>query len=115
MKPDDAECGLFLGQTQLELGAFDDATAVFLEVVKKNPNYTQAYYFLGQSLGKQGDLADAHYYLAVYHARKRDYQTAVVQLRSALKHAKDPEKKAKIEKALKQIEDGLAKAKKKSE
>jgi len=115
MKPDDAECGLFLGQTQLELGAFDDATAVFLEVVKKNPGYTQVYYFLGQSLGKQGDLADAHYYLAVYHARKRDFQTAVVQLRSALKHAKDPEKKAKIEKALKQIEDGLAKAKKKSE
>ncbi len=115
MKPDDAECGLFLGQTQLELGAFDDATAVFLEVVKKNPRYTQVYYFLGQSLSKQGDLADAHYYLAVYHARKRDYQTALVQLRSALKHAKDPEKKAKIEKALKQLEDGMAKAKKKSE
>lgn len=111
MKPDDAECGLYLGQTQLELGAFDDATAVFLEVVKKNPNYTQAYYFLGQSLGKQGDLADAHYYLAVYHARKRDYHTAVIQLRSALKYAKDPEKKAKIEKKLKELEDGMAKKK----
>jgi predicted Zn-dependent protease len=115
MKPDDAECGFFLGQTQLELGAFDDATAIFLEVVKKNPDYTQVYYFLGQSLGKQGDLADAFYYLAVYHARKRDYHAAEVQLRRALKHAKDAEKRAKIEKALKELEDSLSKAKKKSE
>jgi predicted Zn-dependent protease len=115
MIPEDAECGLFLGEAQLELGAYDDASAVFLDIVKKNPNYTQVYYFLGQSLGKQGDLADAHYYLAVFHARKRDYQTAVVQLRRALKHAKDPEKKAKIEKSLKKLEDSLSKAKKKSE
>ena len=112
--PDDAECGLFLGELQLELGAFDEASAVFLDLVKKNPGYTQAYYFLGQSLGKQGDLADAHYYLAVFHARKREYQTAVAQLRRALKHAKDAEKRAKIEKALKQLEDSLSKAKKKS-
>ena len=115
MIPDDAECGLYLGETQLELGSFDDASAIFLDVVKKNPTYTQAYYFLGQSLGKQGDLADAHYNLAIYHARKRDYQTAVVQLRRALKYAKDAEKRAKIEKALKKLEDGLSKTKKKSE
>ncbi|MGD9182412.1 MAG: M48 family metalloprotease [Desulfobacterales bacterium] len=112
--PNDAECGLFLGELQLELGAFDDASAVFLDIVKKNPTYTQVYYFLGQSLGKQGELADAHYYLAVFHSRKRDYQTAVIQLRRALKYAKDAEKRAKIEKALKQLEDSLSKAKKKS-
>ena len=113
MMPDNGECGLFLGQTQLELGAFDNASAVLSEVVTKNPTYTQAYYFLGQSLGKQGDLANAHYYLAVYHARKRDFQTALVQLRRALKHAKDPETKAKIEKVLKQLEDSMSDAKKK--
>ena len=86
--PNDAECSLYLGQTQFELGAFDDASALFLDVVKKNPSYTQAYYFLGQSLGKQGDLADAHYYLAVFHSRKRDYKTAVLQLKRALRYAK---------------------------
>jgi predicted Zn-dependent protease len=115
MIPEDAECSLFLGEAQLELGSYDKASAVFLDIVKKNPTYTQVYYFLGQSLGKQGELADAHYYLAVFHARKRDYQTAVIQLRRALKHAKDPEKKAKIEKSLKKLESGLSKAKKKSE
>ena len=111
MIPDDAECSLFLGQTQLELGAFDDASALLLDTVKKNPNYTQAYYFLGQSLGKQGNLADAHYYLAVFHSRKRDYQTAVLQLQRALKYAKDAEKRAKIEEALKKLQDALAKKK----
>ena len=115
MIPDDAECGLFLGEAQLELGAYDDASTVFLDVVKKNPTYTQVYYFLGQSLGKQGELADAHYYLAVFHARKKDYQTAAIQLRRALKYVKDPEKKAKIEKSLKTLEDSLAKKKKKAE
>jgi len=115
MIPDDAECGLFLGQTQLELDAFDDASAVLSDIVKKNPNYTQAYYFLGQSQGKQGDLADGFYNLAIYHSRKRDYQTAAVQLRRALQYAKDDEKRAKIEKALKELEDSLAKAKKKPE
>jgi len=115
MIPEDAECSLYLGEAQLELGAYDNASAVFLDIVKKNPTYTQVYYFLGQSLGKQGELADAHYYLAVFHARKRDYQTAVIQLRLALKHAKDPEKKAKIEKSLKKLESGLSKTKKKSE
>ena len=112
--PDDAECGLFLGELQLELGAYDNASAIFLDIVKKNPTYTQVYYFLGQSLGKQGELADAHYYLAVFHARKKDYKTAVIQLRRALKHAKDPEKKAKIEKSLKELEGSLSKDKKKS-
>jgi predicted Zn-dependent protease len=112
--PNDAECGLYLGELQLELGAYDDASAIFLDIVKKNPTYTQVYYFLGQSLGKQGDLADAHYYLAVFHSRKRDNQTAVIQLRRALKYAKDPAKKAKIEKALKKLEDSLSKAKRKS-
>ncbi|MGD9044549.1 MAG: M48 family metalloprotease [Desulfobacterales bacterium] len=115
MIPDDAECSLFLGEAQLELGAYDDASTVFLDIVKKNPTYTQVYYFLGQSLGKQGELADAHYYLAVFHARKKDYQTAVIQLRLALKYVKDPEKKAKIEKSLKTLEDSLAKRKKKTE
>ena len=109
--PDDAECSLFLAQTQFELGAFDASSALLLDVVKKNPNYTQAYYFLGQSLGKQGDLADAHYYLAVFHSRKRDYKTAVLQLRRALRYAKDPEKKSKIEAALKRLEDHLDKKK----
>lgn len=111
MLPDDSECSLYLAQTQLELGAFDQSSALLLEVVKKNPDYTQAYYFLGQSLGKQGNLADAHYYLAVFHSRKGDVKTATLQLERALKYAKDAETKAKIEAALKKLKDSEAKEK----
>ena len=107
--PDDAECGLYLGQTYMEMGLFDKASPVLEAVVKKHPAFTEAYYTLGQSLGKQGNLGDAHYYLGIYHTRKGDYKTAVVQYRHALKYVKDPDRRAKIEKRLKRFEKALSK------
>ena len=115
MIPDDAECRLFLGQTQMELELYDEASSVLLSLIEKNPDYTQAYYFLGQSLGKQGNLADAHYYLAVYHSRKKDYQTAVVQLQNALKYTKDAERRAQIENKLKELKGILSPKNEKSD
>ena len=107
--PDDADCGLYLGQTYMEMGLLDEASPVLREVVEKHPGYTKAYFILGQSLGKQGNLGDAHYYLGVYHTRKGDYKTAVAQYRRALKYVKDVERRTKIEKRLKNLEDALAK------
>jgi len=107
--PDDADCGLYLGQTYMEMGLLDEASPVLREVVKKHPRYTKAYFILGQSLGKQGNLGDAHYYLAIYHSRRGDYKTAVVQYRRALKYVKDIERRTKIEKRLKRLEKALAK------
>jgi cytochrome c-type biogenesis protein CcmH/NrfG len=88
---------------------------VLLGLVEKNPDYTEAYYFLGQSLGKQGNLADAHYYLGVYHSRKKDYQTAVVQFQNALKYTKDAERRAQIENKLKELKDALSPKNEKSD
>ena len=107
--PDDADCGLYLGQTYMEMGLLDEASPVLREVVEKHPGYTKAYFILGQSLGKQGNLGDAHYYLGVYHTRKGDYKTAVAQYRRALKYVKDVERRTKIEKRLKRLEAALAK------
>jgi predicted Zn-dependent protease len=109
MIPDDAECGLYLGQTYMEMELFDEASPVLQEVVKKHPGYTQAYFILGQSLGKQGNLGDAHYYLGVYHTRKGDSKNAVLQYRQALKYVKDPERRAKIEERLKKFEKAQSK------
>jgi predicted Zn-dependent protease len=109
MIPDDADCGLYLGQTYMEMGLFDEASPVLEEVVEKHPAYTQAYYILGQSLGKQGNLGDAYYYLGVYHTRKRDYKTAAVQYQRALKYVKDPDRRTKIEERLKEFEKALSK------
>jgi predicted Zn-dependent protease len=115
MIPDDAECRLFLAQTQMELELYDEASPALLRLVENNPDYTEAYYLLGQSLGKQGNLADAHYYLAIYYSRKNDFQTAVVQLQNALKYTKDPEKRAKIENKLKELKGAQSPQNEKSE
>ncbi len=107
--PDDAECGLYLGQTYMEMERFDEASPVLQAVVEKHPGFTQAYYILGQSLGKQGNMGDAHYYLGIYHTRKGDYKTAVAQYRRALKYVKDPDRRRKIEERLKAFEKALSK------
>jgi len=107
--PDDAECGLYFGQTYMDMGLFDEASPVLLDVVKKHPGYTKAYLILGQSLGNQGNLGDAHYYLGIYHTRRGDYKTAVVQYRNALKYVKDPDRRAKIEERLKEFEKATSK------
>jgi predicted Zn-dependent protease len=109
MIPEDAECGLYLGQTYMDMGLYEEASPVLEEVVQKHPGYTKAYFTLGQSLGKQGNLGDAHYYLGIYHTRKGDYTTAVVQYRRALKYVKDPARRAKIEERLKKFEEAFTK------
>jgi len=109
MIPDDADCGLYLGQTYMELGLFEEASPVLREVVEKHPGYSEAYYILGQSLGKEGNLGDAYYYLGDYHTRKRDYKTAVVQYRRALEYVKDHDRRNKIEERLKKLEKALGK------
>jgi predicted Zn-dependent protease len=109
MIPDDADCSLYLGQTYMEMGRYDEASTVLRGVVEKHSGYTRAYYVLGQSLGKQGNLADAHYYLGIYHTRKRDLKTAIVQYRQALKYTEDVERRTTIEKRIKKFEKILAK------
>ena len=107
--PDDADCGLFLGQTYMAMGRYEESSAILREVVAKHRRYTRAYYALGQSLGKEGDLADAHYYLGVYHSRRGDLKTAIVQYRRALKYTQDTDRRAKIEERVEKYEKILAK------
>jgi predicted Zn-dependent protease len=96
-------------KTAMDMELYDEASPVLQEVVNKHPQYTKAYYILGQSLGKQGHLGDAHYYLAIYHTRRGDYKTAVVQYRRALEYVKDPVRRAKIEERLKKFEEEYSK------
>ena len=102
MIPEDPECLFYLGRTQMELGNLADASDRLLKLTRQFPRFTPAYYFLGQSLGKQQQLGDAHYYLGVFYLRKRNYKNATIQLKQALKHIQDDEKR-------KQIQDWLGK------
>ncbi len=93
MIPEDPECLFYIGRTQMEMGNLAEASDRFLKLIRQFPQFTQAYYFLGQSLGKQQQLGDAHYYLGVFYLRTRDYKNAKVQLKQALKHSPDADKR----------------------
>jgi predicted Zn-dependent protease len=100
MIPDDAECLFYLSRTQMELGNLAEASDDLLKLTRQYPDFTQAYYFLGQSLGQQQKLGDAHYYLSVFYLRKRDFKNAKFQLKQALKHPQDDERRKKINEGL---------------
>jgi predicted Zn-dependent protease len=97
MIPKDPECAFYLGRTQMEMGKLPEAIDSFQKLTVQYPKYTPAYYYLGQSLGQQQQLGDAHYYLGVYYLRKREYKNAMVQLKQALKHSQDADKRKQIE------------------
>ena len=114
MIPNDPECIFFLGRTQMEQGRLQEATDIFMKLTQQHSEFTPAYYFLGQSLGKQGNLGDAHYYLGIYYVRKRDIKSAMVQLKLALKHNQDAEKRKQIETLLSKISGQQAQEKSKN-
>jgi predicted Zn-dependent protease len=112
MIPKDAECQFYLGRVQLEMGDLADASGSLLQVTRDFPGYTEAYYFLGQSLGKQNQLGDAHYYLGVFYLRSRDFKNAKIQLTQALKHSQDDEKRKQIQEWLGKLDPKKVKNKK---
>lgn len=112
MIPADPDTLFYLGRTQQELGRRAEAIALYADLIQKAPDYREAYYFLGQNLGQQGSLADAHYYLGLYHLRSRDLKTAAAQFKQALRNTTDPEKRERAERLLKQVEDEIRAEKK---
>ena len=96
MIPDDADCLFYLGRTQMEMGNLNEAADSLLKLTRKHPDYTPGFYFLGQSLGQQQKFGDAYYYLGIFYLKKRDFKNAQVQLKQALKHQQDDEKRKKI-------------------
>ncbi len=114
MIPEDPECLFYLGRTQMEMGNLAEASDRFLKLTRQFPQFTQAYYFLGQSLGKQQQLGDAHYYLGVFYLRSRDYKNAAIQMKQALKYNPDDEKRKQIQEWLSQMGGDKDKDKSKS-
>ena len=104
MIPKDPECAFYLGRTQFEMGNSAEAIANFRTLTQQYPEFIPAYYYLGQSLGQQQQLGDAHYYLGVYYLRKRDFKNARIQLRQALKHLDNAERRKQVEKWVAKLE-----------
>jgi predicted Zn-dependent protease len=102
--PDDPDTLFFLGRAQQELGHADEAVMLYQAVIQRMPEYRNAYYFLGQVLGRQGAVAEAHYNLGLYHLRGFDYKTAAAQFRQALRNNPDPARRERLDQLLKQTE-----------
>lgn len=99
----DAELLFYLGRTRLELGELESASAALEELIEKKPEYTDAYYFLGQAYGKLEKYADAHFYLGVYYKKKNEMKNARFHLRKALTYTTDPGRTDEIEKMLEEL------------
>ena len=97
MIPNDPECAFYMGRTQMELGNMPEASNNFQALTVNYPKFKPAFYYLGQSLGQQQQLGEAHYYLGVYYLKKREFKKALVQLKQALKHIQDAEKREQVE------------------
>lgn len=98
--PADFETFYLLGRTQLELEENNQAADTLRTVLEKQPDFLQAFKYLGEAYGKQGRMGDAHYYLGRYHHDRGDMKTAAFHLRQVIKHSQDPRQKAEAEEML---------------
>lgn len=109
---DDPEILFYLGRTQVELGHLMDAVATFEELIAKYQNYPLAFRSLSETYWKLGKMDDYHYYLGIYYVKISNFKNADFHLKKALDRTSDLDKKAKIEKLLKEIGTKLIKLKK---
>ncbi len=100
---DNPQSRLYLGRTQMELGRMEDARETFAELVRNNADYTQAFYYLGESSGRLGDMFAAHYNLGRFYRHKGDRKNASFHLKRAMKLAADHSQEAMVESQLESL------------
>ncbi len=93
----------YLGRTQQALNHLEKAALSFESLINAYPGYLQAYYFIGETYGKLDRMPEAHYYLGLFHYKKREYRIARFHLQRAQKSIKDAQKLDVIKEALKTI------------
>jgi len=94
---------LYLGRTQMELGRMAEAKDTFENLVRDNGNYSQAYYYLGESSGRLGDMFGAHYNLGRFYLQMGDRKNAGFHLNRALKLAVDDARKKAVRHQLEEL------------
>jgi predicted Zn-dependent protease len=96
----------------MELEKFNEAASSFEELIRKNPDYTQAYYFLAKAYNSQGRKTGIHYLLGIYYKKKGELKNAVFHLERALKNVKDSEKERKIKEMIKEVRKKMKRSRK---
>lgn len=93
----------FTARTHMELGHLDSARDMLEDLVTTHESYTRAFFFLGETYGKLGDLYNAHFHLGVYYLKKKDFRNADFHLKRAITKTENPTQKARAEKMLKKV------------
>jgi predicted Zn-dependent protease len=102
---------LLLGRTQVELGKLEAATGTFHQLITAHPDFSSAYYYLGDAYHRLNRSAPEHYYLGMSYKIQGDYKKALFNLKRAKTDAKEAEIKEKIDAAVKEIEEEKKKKK----
>jgi predicted Zn-dependent protease len=103
LSPNDPVTLFYLGRTQISLGQLGEAVSTFEILNQRHPDYKEGLYFLGETYGKQGNLAEAHYYLGLYYIEIGKMRNAEFHLNRALDNTRDPDRKQKINAILRDI------------
>lgn len=100
----DPEGLLLLGRAQMMTDNPQGALETFKMLLAQSPGYLPGTYYLGETYGKLGHLAEAHYHLGLYYKEKGPAKTARFHLQRALQlSSRDPARQALIRKALKEL------------
>ncbi|MFZ5565335.1 MAG: M48 family metalloprotease [Thermodesulfobacteriota bacterium] len=103
----DTERYFYTAMAAEKLGIHEKSTALFRQIIQKEPQYLPAIYELGKAEGERGNLEDAHFYLGIYHNNRREPDTALFHLNKAMELTRDEKRKEQIKKMLADIQEFL--------
>ncbi len=100
--------GIFtLGRIQMEKEDHAGAIRSFEKLLERYPGHQQSLFFLGQSLGRIGELGEAHFTLGQYHRMRGSLETASFHFDRALSETRDPEKKEEIRQRIRDLDAAI--------
>lgn len=100
--------GIFtLGRVQMEKEDHAEAIRSFEKLLEHYPGHQESLFFLGQSLGRIGELGEAHFTLGRYHRMRGSLETASFHFDRALSETRDPEKQEEIRQRIRDLDAAL--------
>ena len=101
--PHDYECNLYLGRILTENGEYDKALDMLRPLVNEDKGEALAFFYLGDLYARREQMLESYYHLGHYYKNKGDRRNALTQFERALKIAKEPEMKKKIQKVIQEL------------
>lgn len=96
---------LYLARSRMANGDCKGAIASLEKLHEKFPDHKRALYFLGQCLGEQGRLGEAHYYLGLHYSRNDEFENARFHFKRALDKVRDVTLEEKISKEMENLRE----------